>query len=226
MECQELNVLHSQSVDGAPIKIPDRLQNPPEPTEPFVIDVLRKHEEEFEERFRKTPGITPNDLVNQDAEHAQRHVIQLFKSDQRALSEFELFELALRLSRKHKFDIKPFLAHIDASALTAMNKTTIKVVLNLSQVDYPYLWNSLFQSDILSSADLRRQSLDSSISLQKLYSSASNSQATFFEYLRRATQDYTRKLLLVRVSFPLYLIGGYADAEHPRLMLVFRLVSS
>jgi hypothetical protein len=29
IECQELNALYSDSVDGAPIRIPDRLSNPP-----------------------------------------------------------------------------------------------------------------------------------------------------------------------------------------------------
>jgi hypothetical protein len=40
VECQELNALHSQSVDGAKIKIPDRLSNPPETKEPFILDLL------------------------------------------------------------------------------------------------------------------------------------------------------------------------------------------
>ncbi|EAU82968.2 RNA-directed RNA polymerase [Coprinopsis cinerea okayama7 len=201
VECQELNALHSQSVDGAPIKIPERLQNPPEPdpNNPFIIDVLKEHEEKFEAEFRASPQVNPQDLVELDAEHAQQHIEQLFKSNQKALSEFELFELALRFSRKHGVDIRPFLTQIDISALTSMQKATIKSVLDLSRIEYPYLWNSLFQSDILSSSDLRIQNLDSSISLQKLYSSRSNSQATFFEYLRKATQDYTRKLLLLRL---------------------------
>ncbi|KAG2003690.1 RNA helicase [Coprinopsis cinerea AmutBmut pab1-1] len=202
VECQELNALHSQSVDGAPIKIPERLQNPPEPdpNNPFIIDVLKEHEEKFEAEFRASPQVNPQDLVELDAEHAQQHIEQLFKSNQKALSEFELFELALRFSRKHGVDIRPFLTQIDISALTSMQKATIKSVLDLSRIEYPYLWNSLFQSDILSSSDLRIQNLDSSISLQKLYSSRSNSQATFFEYLRKATQDYTRKLLLLRTD--------------------------
>ncbi|TFK19298.1 RNA-directed RNA polymerase [Coprinopsis marcescibilis] len=200
VECQELNVLHSQSVDGAPIKIPDRLKNPPEPEEPFIIDLLQKHEEEFETTFRASPAVNPGDLVYLDAEHAERHIVQLFKSNQNALSEYQLFELALRLSRKHKFDVKPFLSLLDLSALSAMQKHTISTTLHMEKVDHPYLWNSLFQSDILSTHDLRLRGLDSSISLQKLYTSSVHSQVTFFEYLRRATQDYTRKLLLLRTD--------------------------
>ncbi|KAH6906119.1 RNA-directed RNA polymerase [Coprinopsis sp. MPI-PUGE-AT-0042] len=199
VECQELNVLHSQSVDGAPIKVPDRLQNPPEPTEPFIIDVLRNHEEEFEANFRALPDVDPRDLVDLTADDAQRHVGQLFKGNQSALSEYELFELALRLSRKHKFDLKPYLAQLDVSALTSMQKSIIKTTLDLAKIDYPFIWNSLFQSDILSAEDLRLRGFDSSISLQKLYSSSTSSQATFFEYLQRATQDYTRKLLLLKL---------------------------
>jgi len=124
---------------------------------------------------------------------------KFFKAKKSALSEYELFDLALRLSLKHKFDLIPFLHHLDFSALSAMEKHTIASTLHLSRIDYPYIWNSLFQSDILSPADLSVQGLDTSFSLQKLYSSTVHSQATFFEYLRRATQGYTRKLLLLQV---------------------------
>ncbi|KAF5334777.1 hypothetical protein D9611_012906 [Ephemerocybe angulata] len=200
-ECQELNALHSQSVDGAVIAMPERLKHPPEPSSPFIIDLLREQEEAFEAKFLEERS---NISIMQQVEVEDPKVLlEMFlksKNVLNALSEYEIFDLALRFSRKHKFDLLPFLPELDVSALGAMEKHVMSSTLYLSRIDYPYIWNSLFQSDILSSTDLSIQGLDSSFSLQKLYSSTVHSQATFFEYLRRATQSYTRKLLLIRTD--------------------------
>jgi regulator of nonsense transcripts 1 len=200
-ECQELNALHSQSVDGAVIKIPDPLKTPPEAPEGqrYIVDLLKEHQETFEAEFleQRANVATLNDVEVEEP----KIVLELFlKSKKNALSEYEIFDLALRLSRKYKFDLIPYLPEIDISALGAMEKQIMVSTLELSRIDFPHIWNSLFQSDILSSTDLNVHGLDSSFSLQKLYSSTIQSQATFFEYLRRATQSYTRKLLLIRVG--------------------------
>lgn len=204
-ECQELNALHSQSVDGAVITIPERLKNPPEPVGPFIIDLLRERGEAFEANFLEQRS---NVVAMRESEVQEPKILLerflMNKKAINALSEYEIFDLALRFSRKYKFDLVPFLSQIDVSALGAMEKHTMSSALSLSRIDFPYIWNSLFQSSILDSTDLNVHGLDTSCSLQKLYSSTEHSQATFFEYLRRATQDYTRKVLLIRVrTFPL-----------------------
>ncbi|KAJ3528070.1 hypothetical protein NMY22_g9549 [Coprinellus aureogranulatus] len=200
-ECQELNALHSQSVDGAAIMIPERLKNPPEPTGPFIIDLLREQEEAFEANFLEQRA---NVVALREAEVEEPKVLleRFLKNKQalNALTEYEIFDFAFRFSRKYNFDLVPYLSLIDMSALGAMEKHAMSSALELSRIDYPYIWNSLFQSDILDSTDLNVHGLDSSFTLQKLYSSTEQSQATFFEYLRRATQDYTRKLLLMRTD--------------------------
>lgn len=199
-ECQELNALHSQSVDGAVIKIPERLKTPPELPEGhrFIVDLLKEHQETFEAEFLEARA-TVATLHDVEVEDPKTMLERLLKSAKNALSEYEIFDLALRLSRKYNFDLIPYLPEIDVSALSAMEKQIMVSTLQLSRIDFPHIWNSLFQSDILSSTDLNVHGLDSSFSLQKLYSSTVQSHATFFEYLRRATQSYTRKLLLIRV---------------------------
>lgn len=208
-ECQELNALHSQSVDGAGIKIPERLTLPPESKEPYIIDLLGEAASVFATEFARNE--TSRVALRETEPNAGKELLtQLLQSEQNAMSEYELFNLALALSRKHGFDLRPFLVHLDFGALTAAQKHAISQVYSLdpnqspSKALMPYAWNSLLRSDILSAEQLYQRNLNHPFSLQRLYSSKINGLATFFEYLRMATQDFTRKLLVLKV-FVLFL---------------------
>lgn len=79
-ECQELNALHSQSVDGARIKIPERLLTPPEPTTPYIIDLLSEAAANFVSKFEQNAiesNIYPSDISREDAEQL---IVQLLRS--------------------------------------------------------------------------------------------------------------------------------------------------
>jgi hypothetical protein len=197
-QCQELNALHSQSVDGARIKIPERLLAPPEPTEPFILDLLERAATDFAERFTQSAA-SGNGLAAANAEEAQQLILQLLKSQQNAVSEYELFNMALRLAREHGVDVRPYLSHVDVGALTTQQKYALSSQLNLTPQDDPYIWNSLYHSDILTARDLYQKELNRPYSLQRLYSSKVHGLHTFFRYLQMATQDYTRKLLVMKV---------------------------
>ncbi|KAG6889600.1 hypothetical protein C0995_016126 [Termitomyces sp. Mi166 len=64
-ECQELNALYSQSVDGAQVRIPDRLTNPPERTdiEPYILDVLEADRKAFADEFLPAENMPLRDTV-------------------------------------------------------------------------------------------------------------------------------------------------------------------
>ena len=200
-QCQELNALHSQSVDGARIKIPDRLLTPPEPTTPFILDLLSAAAADFAERFTQTSS-SSSLCAPSSAEEAQHVILQLLKSQQNAVSEFDLFNMAQFLARTHSsLDIRPYLLHIDTGALTTEQKYVLSSTLSLSPQQDLWLWNSLSRSDILTARDLFQKELDRPYSLQRLYSSVDHGLTTFFEYLRRATQEYARTLLILKVAF-------------------------
>jgi hypothetical protein len=201
-QCQELNALHSQCVDGANIKIPDKLATPPEQKEPFILDLLEQASVEFSTRFGESAS-RRTEILTVDQLEGERLLGQLLKSNQSALSEYELFNLAYRLATKYSIDIRPYLAQIDMSALTTAEKHTITTTLSLSAVDYPYIWNSLVRSDILTPRDLYQRNLGHPFALHRLYSSRNNGFTTFFEFLRMATQDYTRKVLILQVCLEL-----------------------
>ena len=199
-ECQELNALHSQSVDGAKIKIPDRLLTPPESNIPYIIDVLAAAAADFSSRFLKSHPITEPGLIANSKEHAEELIHSLLGSDQHALSEYEMFDLAFFIARRHSVDFRPYLAHLDMGGLTAQEKYALSTAVGLKPEDDSYIWNSLVRSDILTPRDLDQRQLNRVLPLQRLYSSETNGLATFFRYLRIATQEFTRKLLIMKVT--------------------------
>ncbi|GLB39377.1 putative RNA dependent RNA polymerase [Lyophyllum shimeji] len=219
-ECQELNALHSQCVDGARIKIPDRLTNPPEREDlgPYIVDLLEAERTKFADEFSKEMPLR-DVMTSTNYEQGKQLLVSLLQSQQSAVSEYELFTLACLLARKHNVDVTPYLNHLDMSALTVHEKKALSVTLGLSGSDHPYVWNSLIRSDILTPRDLYQRALDRPFSMQRLYSSAAHGLATFFEYLRMATQEYTRKLLILkteeRFAIGIFMRGDLPWGEDP-----------
>ena len=200
VQCQELNALHSQSVDGANIKIPERLATPPEPAEgtTFILDKLQEASDAFTKEFTESASRRA-EISTLSRDEAEILLGQLLRSHQTSVSEFELFNLAYRLATKHGIDIRPYLAQIDFSALTTVQKHIMSSTLELSDISYPEIWNSFVRSDILTARDLYQRNLAQPFSIQRLYSSRTSGLVTFFEYLKMATQDYTRKVVIIQV---------------------------
>lgn len=203
-ECQELNALHSQSVDGGSIRIPERLQKPPDlpaDAEPYITALLAQNDRTFATSFLEKLRLSGDIISTSDPSDATTLLEMLLTSKHSAVSEYELFDISLRLSRKHSFSLGPYLSYFDFGAFTAQQKHAITSALNLSpdKAAQPQMWNSLFQSDLLTVEDLFQRQLDKPFPLQRLYSSKVNSFATFFSYLRRAVQDFTRKIILIKV---------------------------
>jgi len=95
MECQELNTLHSQSIDGAKITIPERLSNPPEEKEPFILDQLADAATGFSERFLEALPVydVARDLPQDDT---VQYLRQLLRGQRHAFTEFEMLNVAAR----------------------------------------------------------------------------------------------------------------------------------
>ncbi|KAG7097929.1 hypothetical protein E1B28_005240 [Marasmius oreades] len=227
-ECQELNALHSQAVDGASVKIPEKLASPPprpKDSEPFILDALAEHAKAFAEHFTESraalasSSFTNNNDMTQD--DRERLLLNLLQSEKLTnISEYQLFTLAWRFTRKYpEISLKNYLSHFDFGAFTTEQKHTIVGLLGLDLSRYPFVWNSLVRSDILGYRDLYQRDLNRPFSLQKLYSSKVDGMATFFEYLRMATQEYTRKVLILktddRFSIAIFMRGDIPWDEDP-----------
>ncbi|KAK0452148.1 AAA domain-containing protein [Desarmillaria tabescens] len=144
---------------------------------------------------------TVGDLTSTvDTEDAEELIIQLLRSKQSALSEYELYSLAYRLALRHSLDHRVFLSYIDCGALTTDQKYSLSFALNLSREEHASLWNSLLRSDLLGPTEMYQRNLAQPFSLQRLYSSKVQGHATFFTYLQMALQDFTRKVLLLKTD--------------------------
>ena len=199
VECQELNALHSQSVDGARISIPDRLSNPPEPKEPFILDLLASAAAEFSTRFLESLPVydVARDLPQDDAVQYIRH---LLRGERRAFSEFEMFNMAVAIANKKNIDLRLMLPYLDLGALTVEQKYIVRSTLWLTPEEDRHIWNSLFWSDILTARDLEQRKLNTRIPLQRFYSSNKSGLRTFWQYLNMCLQDFTRKVLVLQVG--------------------------
>ncbi|KAK2464629.1 hypothetical protein APHAL10511_003322 [Amanita phalloides] len=225
-ECQELNALHSKAVDGGKVKIPERLAKPPDPKEDFILTLLEKDAKEFQDKHAASADGRAL-LRYANPEDGKELLTRLLQSEQNALSEYELFELAYRHARKLSLDAKsnvditPFMNYVDFSALTLAQKYAMSNTLGVSADEHPEIWNSLVRSDILTPRDLYQRSLGKPFPIQRLYSSKKNGLKTFFEYLKIATQQYTRKLLLIqlegRFAFGVFMRGPIAWDEDPEV---------
>ncbi|KAF4607757.1 hypothetical protein EYR40_000092 [Pleurotus pulmonarius] len=216
-ECQELNALHSQSVDGARVRIPDRLLTPPEPEEPFVIEVLANAAAEFAVGFSESDA-SRTQLSIVDEADARNIITELLTSKQNAVSEYELFNMVLRHSRKHSIDVYTYLSYLDMGALSVSEKYAIMASLNpgpgRTRDTEAWMFNSFFRSDILTPRDLYQRNLSQPFSIQRFYSAKASGMATFFKYLRMATQGFTRKVLLLKTD-DRFAIGVFIRGEIP-----------
>ena len=198
-QCQELNALHSQFVDGERVKIPDRLLTPPKSDEPYIIDLLATAAEDFATRFLESHPVLEANEDTQFADQKEFLILSLLRSQQSALSEYEIFQMAYSAARRYSIDFRPFLAHLDFGAFSTQQKYALSSALRLPSEDDPYIWNSLLRSDILQPRDLEQRQLNKVLPLQRLYSSEIHGLRTFFQYLKIATQEFTRKLLILQV---------------------------
>lgn len=142
-ECQDLNALHSLAVDGGRVKIPERLLSPPEPSAPYVIDLLTDAARDFAElSLQQDPDIvTSSAVLSHDQGATEELLVKLLSMERPAVSEYEIVTMALSFARKHDIDIREHLAHIDFGALTVSEKHALSLHLGLTPETEPLIWN-------------------------------------------------------------------------------------
>ncbi|EJD42902.1 RNA-directed RNA polymerase [Auricularia subglabra TFB-10046 SS5] len=218
-ECLELSALHSLAVDGGKIKVPKRLTEPPEGSEPYIIDELAKAAQTFAETYLHSAPVPALSAAVIDRDDAAELIGDLLGSTQHALPEWDLVQRCIALARARKIEFSPFLAQIDYGSLSTQAKYALSAAIPMDATENARLWNSLFQSDVLNEHDLRYRNLDRPIRFQRLYSSRNQGRAAFFEYLHKATRDYTRKLIIMkiddRIAVGLFIKGNIAWEDIP-----------
>ncbi|KAF8597550.1 RNA-directed RNA polymerase [Ceratobasidium sp. AG-I] len=213
-QCQELNALHSQSVDGARIRIPDRLTSPPEVEEPFVLDVLAEKAREFAASFLVNEAANFTSLDPSTAESVLKVLLSLDNLAFSASSEHEVVQMCMKFASRNGLDIKQYLNYINFGGLSAQEKYAISGALDLRPETHPFVWNSLLRSHVVPGFVLKEQNLAGPLPLQRLYSSEIQGRQAFFEYLKRATTDFTRKLIIIKTDAR-FGVGVFIRGRHP-----------
>lgn len=143
-ECQELNALHSLSVDGGRINIPDRLKNPPKlDGKGYVLNVLAEAAQEFAERFLEVRKSTIREIAQKDA----HNILSQFLSTERlGVTEYELACSGFNLAQRNGLNPRNYLSHIDLGALSISEKYALIVQLGLSPEEQVLIWNRCISS--------------------------------------------------------------------------------
>ncbi|CAG8588938.1 9252_t:CDS:10, partial [Acaulospora colombiana] len=121
-ECQELNALYSQCVDGAIIKIPERLRSPPTPSEPFIVDIMLDECRAFAQEWLASHSSTEKSV---DRIADEEVLTALLTSDRVTLTEFQTLQLAWRIARRSSINIKPYIPMMNFGSLSPSEKRMI-----------------------------------------------------------------------------------------------------
>ncbi|QRV99155.1 RNA-dependent RNA polymerase [Ceratobasidium sp. AG-Ba] len=187
-ECQQLNALHSQSVDGARIRIPDPLTIVPEVEGPFVLDILAERARHFAAKFNLEAAREFSSLDKISAASILKDLLTTDGSVLSASTENEIVQLCLRFAARNSIDIRDYLQYINFDGLSTEEKYGLSSALHLTAESHPFVWN--------------RQVL-----LQNL------GRAAFFEYLKRATVDFSRKLIIIKTD-DRFGVGIFVRGKH------------
>lgn len=205
-QCQELNRLFSQCVDGDRIKIPERLRNPPsrpETTPPFILDVLHS---DGEKRVHDLSLPAQADPTGYDVDAIQL----LLTRDDIAVSEFECIKWAQTWCAKNKVSFDNLLHLFDFNVLTAEEKAWVLTHVPPSPTVPSLITNALCSSSILERNDLDKFQLGRpGIRWKRTYDSFTDRLATFHDAMSRNLEMFHRTLIVFqpheRLSLAIYI---------------------
>ncbi|KAK3994424.1 RNA dependent RNA polymerase-domain-containing protein [Cladorrhinum sp. PSN332] len=198
-ECQELNRLFSQCVDGNRIKVPNKLEKAPPPppdAPPFILDYL--HDE-------------AKGLILMNTRHASRDYLDgydfdamqlLLNRDDVGMSEFELICMTLRWCRKNNARLEHFLDYFDLNVLTAQEKAWVLQQIPPSAEIPALVMNAVSYSSLITEDAARRFHLSHHAFHWKcIYDSSSRDRiGTFLDAASKSMEVFHRKLIILQVD--------------------------
>ncbi|KAL7950149.1 RNA dependent RNA polymerase domain-containing protein [Trichoderma barbatum] len=199
-ECQELNRLFSQCVDGNRIKDDHlrKFEKPPEPNAeapPFVLDELHETAKKI---IVKQKLMARNHMDNMEG-YTFDGVQLLLCRDDVAISESELIRMAVRWCRRTNTSFYHLMHMFDLNALKSEDKAWV-----LAQVptysDAPSLvLNALSSSSLVTEAELKHFHLNyPGLHWKRVYTSEQDRLATFLEAASRNLELFHKKLIIFR----------------------------
>lgn len=196
-QCQQLNRLFSQCVDGNRIRVPQQLEDPPEPpvsAPPFILDVLHGATTDF---IEKQVVINPSPYVGSAPD-----ILDLFLSrDKITISEFELLQLAMRWCREHSVSVHEYAHFFNFSALSDEQQIWFLSQLPASTTMPSVVRNGLLQSDLIGSDELARFNLDHHrLHWKPVFRSSTDRMGRFISTLCRTLEVFHKKIIIMSVD--------------------------
>lgn len=195
-ECQQLNRLFSQCVDGNRIKVPDFLKDPPKPdsaTRPFILDVLHDSSKFINEsKIIEDIGLDdyPFDAMQ-----------LLLSRDHLSLSEFEIIRLTIKWCHNNSEDFAQWASFFDFTALSDEEKAWTLAKLPTSPATPSLVLNGLMQSSILTSADVSHFRLHyPALRWKRVFDSNLDRIGTFLDRTSNALELFHKKLIVLRLD--------------------------
>lgn len=182
------------SVDGNRIKVPKHLENPPKPgNDPFILDVL--HE-------AATKYVAVRQSKSQHWDGFTFDAMQLLLSrEDFALKEFELVKLTYRWCLRNQARLVDFLEYFNFNRMSDEEKAWVLSQLPHSIEVQSLVLNALLSSNLVSASELHQYRLDSpSLHWKCAFDSAQDRMATFLEATTRLSEDFHKKLIVLRVN--------------------------
>ncbi|KAL2164903.1 hypothetical protein VTH06DRAFT_199 [Thermothelomyces fergusii] len=197
-QCQELNRLFSQCVDGNRIRVPQRLERAPPPPPnalPFILDDLHAEAKKLILQAQKSSGKSALEGCDLD-------VVELLVSrEDVAVSEFELLCMTMRWCRKNGAQFEQFLHLFDFNVLTGEERAWVLQQLPPSPETPSLIRNAICSSGLLREEDAARFQLDHpGIQWKRIFDSSRDRLATFLDAASKSMSLFHRKLLVLRVD--------------------------
>ncbi|KAL8688847.1 MAG: hypothetical protein Q9224_004784, partial [Gallowayella concinna] len=195
-QCQELNHLFSQCVDGNPINIKKykHLEDPPKPdasTSSFILDVLRDAAE----------GTSASHASAEVMDSSYDRLQLLLSRDSVAFSEFELLKMTMRWCLKHGQSMEELFEFFDFSKLTDEQKIWFVAQFPATSYIPDLVMNGLLQSSILSKEELQYFRLNhSGLRWKKIFDSSSDRLGRFMDVMGKALELFQRKFVVIKVT--------------------------
>lgn len=197
-QCQQLNRLFSQCVDGNHIRVPEHLQkleDPPNPgatVAPFILDVLHDAAAHFIKHMDNSTIEKSDDADILDT---------LMSRDKLAMSEFELLQLALRWCDQNGASILEYSHLLDFSILTDEQKIWLLGHLAPSPIVPSLVRNGLLQSELVSPTELQRLRLDhAGLHWKPVFRSSADRMGRFLPTVSYSLENFHKKLIILTVD--------------------------
>lgn len=205
-QCQELNRLFSQCVDGNRIRIPDKLETPPQPSDdasPFILDILH---DDGKKRVDDMSLLLTTETKGFDVD-----AIQLFLNrDDIPVSEFECIKWAHLWCVRNQMSFENLLHLFDFNALTSEQKSWVLSYVPPSLSVPALVTNALCSSNILERSELQKFQLDHlGIKWKRTYDSSVDRLATLCDAIATNNEMFHRTLIVFqpheRLSLAIYI---------------------